>query len=112
MNFACRTHRRHRFTAALGLGLLLTVLAVNPGFAANGDTASDRPPAERIDLNRATVEQLQTIPGIGPSLAQRILDFRSEHGPFLRVEDLLKVKGIGEKSLQKIRSFVVVEAQT
>jgi competence protein ComEA len=45
---------------------------------------------------------------VGKTLAQRIVDFRKEHGPFKRVEDLLKVKGIGQKSLEKIRPYVKV----
>ena len=48
------------------------------------------------------------IPGIGEVTAQRIVEFREKHGPFGRVEDLLKVKGIGEKSFEKLRPYVKV----
>jgi comEA protein len=59
-----------------------------------------------LDLNQATVEDLQAVPGIGPALARRIIDYRKIHGPFTQVDDLLKVKGIGEKSLEKIRRYL------
>ena len=65
-----------------------------------------------IDLNEATAEQLQQLPGIGPALAQRIVDFRQQHGPFQRVEDLLKVRGIGEKSFEKLRRLVTVRERS
>jgi competence protein ComEA len=96
----------------LGLSLLLLVTTISPAIAKSAEETGERPPASKIDLNRATLEQLETIPGVGPALAQRILDFREEHGPFRRVEDLLKVKGIGEKSFQKMQSYVVVEARS
>ena len=63
---------------------------------------------EAIDLNRATAKELTRLPGVGETIAKRIVAFRDEHGPFKRVEDLLKVKGIGEKSFEKIRPHVRV----
>lgn len=61
-----------------------------------------------IDLNRASIEELVELPGVGPVLAQRIVEYRELHGGFSRVEDLLKVRGIGEYKLKKIREFVTV----
>lgn len=69
-------------------------------------SASSRAP---VDLNEANAEQLTAVPGIGETLAARIVAFREEHGPFRRVEDLLKVRGIGEKSFQKLRPHVTVK---
>jgi competence protein ComEA len=60
----------------------------------------------RISLNTATLEQLDTLPGIGPVTAQAILDHRTEHGPFTSVDDLLDVKGIGEATLDDFRDQV------
>ena len=61
-----------------------------------------------IDLNQAGEAELRELPGIGPAMAKRILQFREDHGRFKRVEDLLKVKGIGEKSFQKLRPHITV----
>jgi competence protein ComEA len=54
------------------------------------------------------LEELDMLPGIGPVLAQRILDYRAEIGGFLSVEELLEVKGIGEKTLDKILEYITV----
>ena len=62
-----------------------------------------------VELNRATVEELMELPGIGPVLAERIVAFREQHGPFARVEDLLQVPGIGEATLEALRPLVTVE---
>ena len=64
-------------------------------------------PAAKIDLNRASAEQLRTLPGIGPTLTNRILDARRER-PFRSVDDLRRVKGVGAKTLDKLRPFVEV----
>jgi competence protein ComEA len=64
--------------------------------------------ADRVDLNTADAKALETVPGIGPALAARIVAFREKEGPFARVDDLLKIRGIGEKSLAKIRPYVRV----
>ena len=61
-----------------------------------------------LDINSATAKELQVLPGIGPKIAQRIVDYREAHGPFTSVDDLSKVKGIGAKKLEKIRPFVKV----
>lgn len=64
---------------------------------------------QRIDLNTATVEQLVSLPGVGQSKATAIINYREEVGPFLEVAQLTQVKGIGEKMLKKIESFVLVK---
>ena len=63
---------------------------------------------QKIDINRAEPWLLQALPGIGEVLAQRIVDYRSEHSPFKRIEDLLKVSGIGEGTLEKIKDYITV----
>ena len=63
----------------------------------------------RLNLNTATSRQLQRLPRIGPKMAERILAYRMEHGPFQRVDDLVEVRGIGEKTLEKLRPLLYVE---
>jgi competence protein ComEA len=100
--------RPARWLAGLGCLALLAVLAQGaPGvFAAGVEKGSGD--FEKVDLNRASEEELMTVPGIGKTTAGRIVAFRDEHGPFERVEDLLKIKGIGEKSFQKLSAYVKV----
>lgn len=61
-----------------------------------------------VDINRADLQELQRINGVGPAIAQRILEYRNQHGTFSRVEDLLNVRGIGAAKLNQIRSQVVI----
>jgi competence protein ComEA len=62
----------------------------------------------KVNLNTATAEQLDTLPGVGPVTAEAILDWREENGRFGSVEDLLDVKGIGDATLDELRDFVIV----
>ena len=62
----------------------------------------------KVDLNRATAAELQTLPGVGDVLAQRMIDYRQTHGPYKRIEDLLEVKGIGAKRLEQLHTLVTV----
>ena len=62
--------------------------------------------AEKVDINTADLETLMTLPGIGETLAQRIVDYRETYGPFQVAEDLMEVSGIGEKRLEAIRDFI------
>jgi competence protein ComEA len=63
-------------------------------------------PSQPVSLNTASLEQLESIPGIGPSTGQKILDYRTEHGGFSSVDELLAVKGIGPKKLEAMRQFL------
>lgn len=66
-------------------------------------------PGERININTATAEELQRLPGIGPTRAQAIVDDRAANGPFRIPEDLTRVKGIGEGILQGLIDYITVE---
>ncbi len=61
-----------------------------------------------VDLNRATLEQLEELPGIGPSIGQAIIDHRDSNGPFRSVDDLLDVRGVGPARLEQLRPLVKV----
>jgi competence protein ComEA len=62
----------------------------------------------QVDLNTATLEQLEALPGVGPVLAQRIIDWRTEHGRFNSVDELQEVSGVGAKKFESIRPHVRV----
>jgi competence protein ComEA len=75
------------------------------GGAATGGTAGAAPSAP-VSLNTATVEQLDTLPGVGPVLAQHIIDYRTQHGGFRSVDELRDVNGIGERRFADLRNLV------
>ena len=64
---------------------------------------------EKINLNTATLEELTKLKGIGPAYAQRIIDYRQNYGPFEKIEDLMKVKGIGQKTFDANKDIITVE---
>ena len=87
---------------------VVLVLAACSSFAAQ---SRKHPPAVPVDLNAATVEQLQELPGIGPSTAQAIVNFRQKSGPFKRAEDLLAIHGISKAKFEKLRPYIVVKPE-
>jgi competence ComEA-like helix-hairpin-helix protein len=86
-----------------GLALLVLALAAAP------QSGKKSPPEKPLDLNKATAEELQQLPEVGPSLARAIVRFREKSGPFRRVEDLLAVRGMSRRRLDRIRPHVFVE---
>ena len=94
-----------------GMSGVLLAAWIGMALAPVASLAAEKPAAEasaKVDLNRATQADLETLPGIGPSLAVRIVEYRQAHGPFQRIEDLMNVQGIGEKNFLKIRDRLVV----
>ncbi len=77
---------------------------VIPIAASNGGANTD----DMVRINQATTAELETLTGIGPGKAQAILDHIAEHGPFMEVDDLLAVSGIGEKTLEKFKDNIIV----
>ena len=75
---------------------------------AGNSPAVSSDPSRRVDLNRATASDLEALPGIGPKLAQRVIEHRMSHGLFTKVEDLRQVKGIGHKKFDRLRPHVLV----
>jgi competence ComEA-like helix-hairpin-helix protein len=75
---------------------------------ADAALAKKKPPAHPINLNSAGSAELQQVPGIGPSTANKILEMRKSYGAFKSVDDLLAIKGIGPKRLEKMRKYLTV----
>ena len=105
---------RTRLTTALAIcGAILTA---SPAYtstteqAAPAATQAASTPA--INLNVATIDQLETLPGIGRKTAERIIEYRTKNGGFKRIEDLMNVKGIGEKSFLKLKPLIAVPLKT
>ena len=69
-------------------------------------------PEPLVNVNTADLETLDKLSGIGPALAERIIAYREEHGPFQTVEDLLEVKGIGEATLEEFRQEITLGEET
>ncbi len=96
-----------------GISLRVGVLCVNFClscfllFAAPA-IAKKHPPAQALDINSATAEQLQQVPGIGPKTAGAIVHMRETSGPFRRVDDLLAIRGIGKKKYRQMRPYLTV----
>jgi competence protein ComEA len=88
---------------------ILVGRAVAPGgLAASASTAAPDATGALVNLNTATAEQLDTLPGVGPVTAQKILDWRGTHGAFSSVDELLEVDGIGEKTLADLAPHVTL----
>ena len=102
--------RRFNFVKALVLVVALAGTVTAPLFATAPSPAAAPKASEArpIDINTADSAAFETVPGIGKSLSARILTFREKNGPFQSVDDLLKVQGIGEKSIQKLRPYLTV----
>ena len=95
-------YRRQAFVWSL---ILCVALALAPVALAQKGKAQL---TDKVNLNTATAEQLQTLPGVGPAMAKRILEYRAKVGKFTKVEEILNVKGIGEKRFQKIKDRLLV----
>lgn len=90
--------------AKLDQPIAVQVQATSPVAAAPAAKA-----ASKVNLNRASADELQVLPGIGPVLAQRMVDWRKAHGRYRTVDDLQEVKGIGKKRLEQLRPLVTVK---
>jgi competence protein ComEA len=96
------------------IGMVLAVwLAGAPMAQAAGapqDAADTKAVGAAVNLNTASASQLEAVPGIGPKMAQRIVEYRQKNGAFKKIEELMNVKGIGEKSFLKLKAHITVSA--
>jgi competence protein ComEA len=98
-------NRSRRFVSSLVLvGILFASASALPAVAAEARRV--------VNVNTADPSQLALLPRVGPAVAQRIVDFRKENGPFKSPEDLMLVQGIGEKTYQLIKPYVAVAGET
>ena len=93
---------RRIVAAALALAVA-SLLSTGVAFA-----AAKPAPAGKVNINAATVEQLTTLPGVGPKLAARIVEHRQKAGAFKSAQELMNVKGIGEKNFEKIQGYLTL----
>jgi competence protein ComEA len=82
------------------------VVPVRAAAAGGGGPASPAAPAGPVHLNSATLDQLDALPGVGPVTAQKILDYRQQHGAFTSVDELDAIPGIGPARLEQLRKLV------
>ncbi|HEX2311471.1 MAG TPA: helix-hairpin-helix domain-containing protein [Vicinamibacterales bacterium] len=94
------------------VGVVLAMLAMTPQAIAAGPqgTADVKAAATVVNLNTASASQLESLPGIGAKTAQRIVEYRQKNGDFKKVEELMNVKGIGEKTFLKLKPQLTVAA--
>ena len=90
----------------MGLVLCIGLIAI---FSQAGFCQEESTKAEKVNINTASQEKLCQLKGVGESIAQRIIDYRAENGPFENPEDITKVKGIGEKIWQANEDTIVVQ---
>ncbi|HET9209371.1 MAG TPA: helix-hairpin-helix domain-containing protein [Thermoanaerobaculia bacterium] len=100
---ADRIHRAHCIVA--GLLVLACLFASLPALGAEGKSSV-------VNINSANASQLALLPRVGPSVAERIVDYRKQNGPFKKPEDLMLVQGIGEKTFQLLKPYVAVAGET
>jgi competence protein ComEA len=102
MSNAHRSHRAHRIVT--GLLVFAFLLASLPALGAET--------RKQVNVNSADTSQLAMLPRVGPSVAQRIVDYRKQNGPFKKPEDLMLVQGIGEKTFQLLKPYVAIAGET
>ncbi len=102
MKNALRSHRSYRLVASLLVLAFLFASLPTLGAETRGV----------VNVNSANATQLALLPRVGPSVAERIVDFRKQNGPFKKAEDLMLVQGIGEKTFQLLKPYVAIAGET
>jgi competence protein ComEA len=97
---------KHVYRAVAGLVIALLCIP------AHGQTDAKPEVTKRVNINSADSSQLTLLPRVGPSLADRIVDYRKDNGPFKKPEDLMLVQGVGEKTFALIKPYVAISGET
>jgi competence protein ComEA len=92
------------------LGISVATAAAQAGSSRKPTTAAHTAASTPVNLNTASVAQLEGLPGIGKAMAERIVEYRQKNGSFKKAEDLMNVRGIGEKNFLKLKALVTVGA--
>lgn len=98
-------------TWMMALAMMLavgTAVKLEARVTAPGQTKASAQAAAPVNLNSASVAELQTLPGVGAAMATRIVEYRQKSGGFKKIEELMNVKGIGEKNFLKLKSLVTI----
>lgn len=106
------TRRSSSFARTFGFVVAAAIAVVALAPAAPAVAADSAPAVKQVNVNAASVEQLSNLPRVGEKLAQRIVEYRKANGPFQRPEDLMAVKGIGEKMFELLRPYVATSGTT
>lgn len=99
------------YLSVLALAACLSAHVLAQGATPGPDSKAATKPTAVINLNTATVAELEKLPGIGAKVAARIVEYRTKKGPFATIEELMNVQGIGEKSFLKLRPQLTVAAR-
>jgi comEA protein len=101
---ATEADMRKKLSKATTLLLIISLLVPAAAMAQKAKPTS----TEKVNINTASVDQLETLPGVGPAMAKKIVEHRSKNGKFSKVEEILNIKGIGEKKFQKMKDRLTV----
>jgi len=91
---------------AFGLAAAILVFSLASAYAQSAA------PKAKVNINTATAAELETLPRVGPKVAQRIVDFRTKNGNFKKIEEIMKVQGIGEKVFENIKDLITVGGES
>ena len=102
----------NRLWKTLGVLVVMAAIGVTPVMAQEKPAPQEKPAtaSSQVNLNTASQAQLETLPGVGAATAKRIIEYRDKNGGFKKIEELMNVRGIGEKSFLKLKPLIVVTA--